>query len=201
MENIIWAWLDSRVIGHSLTPRQIIYLSKILWIKKWTFWKKSVVKLYYELTENDLKKYHEIHNKLRKTLLRKFKYPIVFCWKKYNSILLHNLYLSNRFIKSEELLKTYKKQYQTELEDIFLSYGEPSSISIQSCVKWLTFRELIENEYNNKKDIDLINPLWTFHNTFLDNSNIKIIWYKTDKLIWVITDSANSIKDLLQREF
>ena len=166
MKNIIWTWLDSMVIGHSLSPRQIIYLSKILWIKKWTFWEKSVVKLYYELTENDLKKYHKIHNKLRKTLLRKFKYSITFCWKKYNTILLHNLYLSNRFIKPEELFKTYKKQYQAELEDIFLSYGEPSSISIQSYVGWLTFRELIENEYNNKKDIDLINPLWTFHNIF-----------------------------------
>jgi len=198
---VIWHWLDSIVISHSLTPRQIVFLSKFFFIKKWVFWKKSVVKLYERLSEEDLKKYHKIHNKLisKMPLLRKFKYTVDYNWREYNSILLYVLPLANRFISFDKLCKTYKIHCQNELLDIFDRYWNPTAISIQQYVKWDTFLELVKKKYENKENIELINSLWFFHNSFLDNINVMVIGSKWNNLIWVITDSANDIRVLLEK--
>jgi hypothetical protein len=51
---------------------------------------------------------------------------------------------------------------------------------------------------DNKYFLDTVNPVWIFYNSFLNNINIKIIWTKNDYLIWIITDTANDINNLVK---
>ena len=200
MNPIIYSWVDSDILTHNFSPRKIKVVKYFKGLLTWKEWNWSVIKLYKTLWENDLVKYHEIHNSIN-TRFHSFNKELKYNWEIFNSIILNILKLENNFINKKELLLLYSKNIRKYLEN-YLEDNEINWISIQKYIEWPTLKDLIVSTYDfDKKSIwpYVTNP-FRVHWDYLDPVNVKITWANKWILEWIITDSSNHISQLLRKK-
>ncbi len=121
-------WVDSEFIWLNLSQEQLQDWKKY----KWTIWEKTAVKMYYNLTEEQLKLYHKIHNIFYEqvnNIVLNLDEQVEIEWKKFKEVKVKVLKLKDSFITYAKLLNKVKKW-------LLDKNAKFSIVSLQDYVKW-----------------------------------------------------------------
>ena len=127
---MLYHWTDSEMFWTNLKEEQLLDSKKY----KWTIWTNTAVKLYYDLTEEQLRLYHQIHNAFYNEVnWKEIKLPekINIDWNKFDKVVVKVLELKDSFVTYAKL----KNKIQKKLLEKIPNHNF-STVSIQKYIKW-----------------------------------------------------------------